>query len=65
VATEVDFQFPINVTEREREAWTLWQRGWSPRLIAHHLQVSRTTVRDRLHNVEVKIADAHTADPPA
>lgn len=48
-------------TPKEFQAWKLKEAGRSQWDIAHHLRVSRSTVRDRLRNVEKKMREAQEA----
>jgi DNA-binding NarL/FixJ family response regulator len=56
---------PGTLTDREREALDLYQRGMSTRSIAIHLGVSRTTVRDRIGAALVKLERGQRAQQPS
>jgi hypothetical protein len=44
-------------TQREFEAWQLWNRGAGYRRVMHLLDVSFTTARDRIQRANAKLAN--------
>jgi RNA polymerase sigma factor (sigma-70 family) len=51
-------ELPATLTDKEREAWQLYQQGMSQRNLAALFGVTRSAVRERLARAEQKIARA-------